>query len=133
MKNNKVILLIIVIAIILIVLITFKIINSKKEENIKRKCVPFTGGAFHLIFNTNSEESIDPMHVCIACSPDSYDELPIPVREGYTFDGWYYDKELKEKIEFTNTRFFTPVPEYDKNKCRIGYQDIEIYAKWHKE
>lgn len=38
------------------------------------------------------------MLVGIACSPDSYRELPIPVRDGYIFDGWYYDKDFTKKL-----------------------------------
>ena len=131
MKVNIIILILFVIVVIIgVIFFVYKMIDNNTKNN---NCLPFSGGSFHVNFVVNGGEELPNMLVGIACSPDSYDELPIPVREGYTFDGWYYDKELKEKIEFTNTRFFTPVPEYDKNKCRIGYQDIEIYAKWHKE
>ena len=63
---------------------------------------------------------------------DTYEELPVPIRKGYSFDGWYYDKDLTKKIDFTNTIDFSPIPEYDKHKCHVGYKDIEIYAKWNK-
>ena len=71
------------------------------------------------------------MLVGIACSPDSYRELPIPVRDGYIFDGWYYDIVFTKKIEFTSSIDIKPVPKYD-NKCQVGFEDIEIYAKWKK-
>lgn len=104
-----------------------KVIN---KEKVKKKCIPFTGGSFSLIFNTNGGEEIDSMSICIACSPDSYLDIPTPKKDGYNFDGWHYDKDFTKKIEFTNTKDFKAIPKYDKDKCMIGYEDIEIFAKW---
>lgn len=70
------------------------------------------------------------MHVGIAVSPDSYQDLPIPSRDGYSFDGWYYDKEFTKKIEFTNSIDFKPIPKYEDG-CQMGFEDIKIYAKWN--
>lgn len=127
--GKKIIIFVFVFLVIGICLILFYGIDNKKEK-VKSKCFPFTGGSFHIIFNTNGGENIPTMHVCIACNPESYDDLPIPVRDGYIFGGWYYDKDFKNKIEFTNTKDFRAIPIYDKNKCMTGYKDIEIYAKW---
>ena len=80
------------IAFIFILVIFYFIFKSNKE------CVPFTGGSFSIIFNTNGGDEISSMSVCIACSPDSYLDLPVPVRDGYVFDGWYYDNGLGIKI-----------------------------------
>ena len=33
-------------------------------------------------------------------------------------------------MDGTNSKDIKPVPEYDKNKCMIGYKDIELFAKW---
>ena len=85
-----------------------KMFKFKKKKSV---CVPICGGAYNLYFETNCEEKIDSMHIGIACSPDSYDDLPIPKREGYRFEGWHYDKDLKEKVETTNTRDVKPLPE----------------------
>ena len=110
--------------------------NIKKEpkstinKTKNNKCVPITGGSFNLIFNTNGGNEIEGMHVCIACSPESYEDLPIPVKEGFDFDGWYYDNEFKTKVEATNSIDIKSVAEYDKNKCMIGYKDIELFANW---
>ena len=139
MKNNKIILLIIIVIVIICGIAGYIYFNkktnnsntnNKKNTPVEKKCTPFTGGAFNLVFNTNGGEEIASMHVCIACSPDSYEDLPTPVREGYNFEGWYYDEELTNKIEFTNSKDFTQVPEYDKDNCMIGYKDIGIYAMW---
>ena len=95
-------------------------------------CDNITGGGYNIYFDTNSNISINSMHVCIACPPDSYEELPIPSRDGYNFMGWYYDKELKRKVSVSNTIDINPVPNKDKNGCLIGYKDIVLYSKWRK-
>lgn len=105
--------------------------DMNKEKIIKKKCIPITGGSYHLLLYKNLEEEPESMHVGIACSPSSYLDLPIPEKEGYSFDGWYYDKEYKEKVEVKNTREIKPVPER-VDDCIVGYQDISLYAKWTK-
>lgn len=137
-KNIIIIVSIVIVATILSLLLVYNYQIKKTKKNYKqttnkiekKKCIPFTGGGFNLIFNTNGGEAINNMHVGIAINPDSYQDLPIPTRENYNFDGWYYDNELQTKVECTNSKDIKPVPEYDKNKCMIGYKDIELYAKW---
>ena len=102
--------------------------NNTKNNN----CLPFSGGSFHVNFVVNGGEELPNMLVGIACSPDSYLDLPIPVRDGYNFDGWYYDNEFTKKIDFTNSIDFKPISKFDNKKCQIGFEDIEIYAKWEK-
>ena len=104
----------------------------KEKEDKEEKCSPITGGSFSLIFETDSNNKIDTMSICIACSPDSYKEIPKPSKDGYDFDGGYYDKEFKTKVEATNTIDITPIPIKDKD-CITGYQDITLYAKWKKK
>ena len=140
MKNKKkmivIISSIIVITFVTVILILINTKSSKKininnkEEN--KKCIPFTGGSYNLIFETNSNDKIDLINVCIACSPDSYPELPIPKNEGYEFDGWYYDKDLKNKVNAHKTNEITTITKKDKNNCMTGYKDIKLYAKWKK-
>ena len=109
-----------------------KVINNKIKKEKKEKCSPIDGGSFSLILNTNGGEQISNMSICIACSPDSYENIPMPKRDGYNFDGWYYDKEFKNKISFTSTKDFKAVQEKDKNGCVTGYKNIEIFAKWNE-
>ena len=104
--------------------------ESLDGDKIIKQCKPFTGGSYTLKFDTNGGDEIEDMNVCIACSPDSYKDIPIPVKEGYKFLGWFTDKEFTNPIHFTNTKDLKSVPEYDEDKCMIGYQDIKIYAKW---
>ena len=106
----------------------YKYIFDTRDNNF----VPFSGGSFHINFVVNGGEKLSSMLVGIACSPDSYDNLPIPVRDGYLFEGWYYDEELTKKVEVTNSVDIKPVPRFD-NKCQVGFEDIIIFAKWEKK
>ena len=106
--------------------------SSKKIPVKKEKCTSITGGSFNLIFNTDSEQSIDNMSVCVACAPATYHDLPTPIKAGYEFDGWYYDSELTNKVETTNTIDIKPVPKRDED-CIVGYEDITLYAKYLKK
>ena len=107
--------------------------RSKKETIIKKECIPFSGGSFNLIFDTGGGDELASMKICIACSPDSYKDIPIPTRNGYKFMGWFTDKEFTNRITFTNTKEFKSVPKYDKDNCVIGFEDITIHAKWEED
>lgn len=52
-------------------------------------------------FDTAGGDGIDPVQVTFG---EPYGELPTPVREGYEFDGWYYEDNLitEESIVETN-------------------------------
>ena len=108
-----------------------KNITPSKENKEKKHCTPITGGSFNLIFNTNSDKTIENMTICIACAPDTYKDLPQAEKEEYIFEGWYYDKELTKKVEVTNTKDIQPIPIEDE-KCTTGYEDINLYANYTK-
>ena len=130
MKVNIIILILFVIVVIIgVIFFVYKMIDNNTKNN---NCIPFSGGSFHVNFVVNGGEELPNMLVGIACSPDSYLDLPIPVRDGYNFDGWYYDKDFTKKIDFTNSIDFKPISKFDNKKCQIGFEDIEIYAKWEK-
>lgn len=145
MKKKLLIIGICIIVILVITAIIYIFFYQKNKNNIKKeeksivkkekkeKCISFTGGAFNIFFNTNGGNEIENMHVGIAVSPDSYQDLPTPVKEGYKFEGWYYDKEFTNKVEVKNSKDIKPIPEYNKNNCMIGYKDIELYANWTEE
>ncbi|MCW3790370.1 InlB B-repeat-containing protein [Paenibacillus sp. LS1] len=67
-----------------------------------------------VIFETNGGNVLDQLSV-------AYDtklaELPIPTKEGYTFDGWYHDLALTNKWDITKDRVT---------------KDAKLYAKWVK-
>ena len=45
----------------------------------------------------------------------SYPKLPVPVRDGYTFAGWYKDARYKSKVS---------------SLTKTMYEDLELHAKW---
>ena len=128
--NKKLIVLVIL---LLIAAVIIGIIIDKHLKEKREMCDPISGGAFNIIYETNGGEELSISHVGIGISPDSYQDLPVPTREGYTFDGWYYDKELTKKVDSNSTRDVSPVPEYNKYKCLTGYSDVTLYAKWIEE
>lgn len=52
-----------------------------------------------------------------------------PIREGYTFSGWYKEAECINKWDFEND--VMPEFRYDENDERI-FEIIYLYAKWDK-
>lgn len=131
MKKKKILIIIIAIVLILIIsiivgVIFFHNIHPTEQE----ECIPFTGGGYTLLFDTNGGEKLDSIHVCIACSPDSYEEIPTPTKGNDTFEGWYYDENFKKKVTDTSSKDITPIPKKNAKGCMIGYEDITLYAKW---
>ena len=58
--------------------------------------------------------------------------LLTPTKEGYIFDGWYFDEKFTKKVEGTTTASIDFTPVYDEDNCLTSYQDVMIYAKWIK-
>ena len=104
--------------------------NEKKEE--KKTCDPITGGSYNLIFETNDDNPIQNMSVCIACAPDSYEDLPVLESDEKYFEGWYYDEDFTKKVEVTNTKDINAIPITSKDDpdCITGYKNIKLYARW---
>ena len=125
-KKQRIIIFILLVIIIILSVILGYVIKNKFVE-----CEPFTGGMFKIIYETNGDGELENQNVCIACSPDSYEDILVPTKEGYNFVGWYYDKELTKEVKVTNTMDITPVDDI-KDGCKIGYKDITLYAKWEE-
>lgn len=51
-----------------------------------------------------------------------------PTKEGYKFDGWYTDAELKNKFDGN----VTLSKKFDENNCLIDYEDVVLYGQWVK-
>lgn len=66
--------------------------------------------SFTVSFETGEGSAIEPMKYIEGAAF----ELPIPVRNGYIFGGWYYDSELKNAVEDE----FAPKA------------DVTLYAAW---
>ncbi len=125
--------------IVLIYQFTFK--DNKKDIEIdnnitkrieKGECNKNINGSFNIKYNSNGGNDITSMSVSVVVETDNYEDLPIPVRDGFSFDGWYFDIELNNKVEAVNSKDIKPIPEYDNKNCLIGYKDIELYAKWNE-
>lgn len=84
-----------------------------------------------LNFDTNGGDKIDDK--ILESSSTVYPDLPIPKRNGYTFDGWYADKDLNTKIaslekDYQNIDF---KKKYDSHSCSDD-SSATLYAKWIK-
>ena len=53
-----------------------------------------------------------------------------PVREGYSFEGWYKEPECKTKWDFETDTL--PTAQFDEDN-NVLYQETKLYAKWLKK
>ena len=97
----------------------------------KVECQPIDGGSFRVSYLVDGVE-VFYSHVPIGCPDDAYENIYTPTKEGFTFDGWYYDEEFKNKVTVTNTNDLPKTPTFDENECQTGYKDITLYSKWIK-
>ena len=95
-------------------------------------CVDVPDTSYTLNFETNSNDKIADIDVCIGCASETYEKLPIPTRKNYVFEGWYYDKNFVRPIQGETLEAISPVPNITDEGCNIGYKDMTIYAKWTK-
>lgn len=109
------------------------LVNASILDNICSN--PFTEKAKVTIeFMTNGGSRIKELNYCSSCGSGSFD-LPVPVREGYTFGGWYSDISLTKKV---NNHFIksidgediTIIP--DNGGCNVNSGHAYLYAKWEK-
>ncbi len=71
---------------------------------------------YPLRYDTNGSETIKSESKNSSWTK-KYEELPVPVRDGYTFEGWYFDSKLTELVE---------------DDIRINRSTITLYAGWSK-
>ncbi len=69
---------------------------------------------FTASFDSAGGQAVSEQHLKYG---ENVKEPPVPVREGYVFDGWYIDSGRTEKFDFKN------------QKLR---DDIRLYAAWHE-
>lgn len=72
---------------------------------------------YTLRYATNGGEEIDS-EVYRRIWTKKYADLPVPVREGYVFDGWYRDNALTEKVT---------------GDVYVNNSVVVLYAKWSKD
>lgn len=87
---------------------------------------------FNIILNINGGALSDGVSTVInQCSDCSASiTIPTPTRSGYIFDGWYYDKAFSKIVSSNNSGLIEKSPKLDSLKCIIGYNDVNLYAKW---
>lgn len=84
---------------------------------------------YDIKFNTYGGTKINNIPFCTTCSSDEL--LPKPTRNGYTFDGWYYDSKFERKVDGLYVRNVVTTEKRDTGNCLVGYNDVQLYAKWN--
>lgn len=88
------------------------------------------GSAYNkIVYNTNGGNEIKSYYVSSYYDMDF--SFPVPVKEGYTFDGWYYDSSFKKKMIAIKPWEVEYTPVYDEKGCTATATTI-LYAKWVK-
>lgn len=102
---------------------------SGKEQEFEKPTVSYTdeeedgGGTpgttnnYTLHYVTNGGNHLSPETKSYKWTKD-YEDLPTPVRDGYTFEGWYWDQRLTKPV----------TGDVDVNKTTVT-----LYAKWSEK
>ena len=75
---------------------------------------PGTRDDYTLHYVTNGGKHLSSETKSSAWTKD-YEDLPIPVRDGYTFEGWYWDLRLTEPVT---------------GDVKVNKTTVTLYAKW---
>ena len=70
--------------------------------------------SYTLRYDTNGGEKLSSESKTSKWTKD-YEDLPIPTREGYRFDGWYYDSKLKNEVT---------------GDMKVNSSVVTLYAGW---
>ena len=70
--------------------------------------------SYTLRYDTNGGEKLSSESKTSKWTKD-YEDLPIPTREGYRFDGWYYDSKLKNEVT---------------GDVKVNTSVVTLYAGW---
>lgn len=70
--------------------------------------------SYTLRYDTNGGEKLSSESKSSKWTKD-YEDLPIPTREGYRFDGWYYDSKLKNEVT---------------DDVKVNTSVVTLYAGW---
>lgn len=85
---------------------------------------------FNIILNPNGGVLSGETRInqCVDC--DTNVAITIPTREGYIFEGWYYDKAFSKILTGNSSNRVEVNPKHDSQYCVSGYNDVYLYAKW---
>ena len=65
---------------------------------------------------------------------DTYDEIPIPTRTGYKFDGWYFKEDCTgdklKRDDVISDKSKTQQEELHPNNPELQTHELTVYAKW---
>ena len=76
-----------------------------------------TQSEFELHYVTNGGKHLSVESEIRVWTKD-YEDLPVPVREGYTFEGWYWDLRLTDRVT---------------GDVKVDVPVVVLYAKWAEE
>lgn len=100
----------------------------------KESCPIVTGSSLTLSFDTSGLADIADINICTTCSEEKI-ELPIPLKKGYLFAGWYSDKNYIDFINIDSNvspdiNKLDVVNEIDSNGCKTTSSKATLYARW---
>ena len=79
-------------------------------------------------FETNGGSKVDKVVLTSRNITNFKLNIPTPTKENYNFNGWYYDIDLKNKVDLS--MIFNP----DLSKFECKDFEITLYARWvHKK
>ena len=79
-------------------------------------------------FETNGGSKVDKVVLSSRNITNFKLNVPLPTKENYNFNGWYYDIDLKNKVDLS--MIFNP----DLSKFECKDFEITLYARWvHKK
>ena len=84
--------------------------------------------SYYLNFQVNGADPITTMEVHV--NSDSAALLPVPVRDGYVFAGWYYDGRFDRMV--TTNRIVEIAKDFilDENDNPVYANNMTLYARW---
>ena len=99
----------------------------KDENGENEKLCDDEKKGFYIVYNTVGGKNIEPEFICINCVDGGW--LEKAEKDGYEFDGWYYDEEYLRKVDVSDKKEIEYVKRKDENGCEIEGL-VNIYAKW---
>ena len=91
--------------------------------------------SYRVIYETNGGNKLQDGYVGIngVYSINTKDSLiQTPTKEGYIFEGWYYDEELTKRVTATTVKGVVEQQTGGIVNCGINNLSVVIYAKWIK-
>lgn len=87
-------------------------------------------GIASAVINYHTNGGNDIVSSSIGALPNSSDtNLPLPIKAGYIFDGWYYDEALTNKVTTTLIREVKYEKLTDEKGC-TKTATVNLYARW---